>query len=53
MVTFNSKIEIVSLQREEIALINLIRQVGYGSVEIVVKNGVPVIAKEIIKSIQL
>lgn len=50
---FTREIEIVSLGREEIALLKLIRKLGYGNLEITVQDGKPVMAKKVTENIKL
>lgn len=46
-------IELVELKREEIKLLKLIRGLEYGTLEISVQNGCPVLVKQAVKSIKL
>ena len=46
-------IELVELQREEINLLKFIRSLDFGSLEITVQFGKPVMVKQAIKSLKL
>ena len=50
---YSREIEIVSLAREEIALIQLVRKIGYGTVEIQVQDKKPVLVKRIVESYKI
>jgi len=43
----------IPLFAEELDLINLLRETNYGEVIIIVKNGVPVMAKTVQKDVKL
>jgi len=46
-------IELLKLQREEIALLKFLRELDFGTIEIMVQNGKPVLIKQTTKSIKL
>ena len=46
-------IELVRLEREEVKLLKFIRTLGYGSIELTVQDGKPVLIKQAVKTIKL
>ena len=53
MIPAGQEIEIVELTREEINLLKFIRALKYGSIEINVQHGSPVLVKQALKSVKL
>ena len=53
MPSIGPTVEMLKLEKEEVKLLKLIRALDFGSLEISVQNGRPVLIKQMTKSIKL